>query len=96
MEVPKITAKSPKRFDLHIHSSCSDGHDDVKTILKQAVNCGLNGIAITDHDTMQGSSLARKIIKDQKLDIVLIPGAEVTTSEGHLLVLGVSDLPQRG
>ena len=87
---------SPKRFDLHVHSSCSDGHDDVMTILKQAVNCGLNGIAITDHDTMQGSSLARKIIKDQKLDIVLIPGAEVTTSEGHLLVLGISDLPRKG
>ncbi|MFB3764549.1 MAG: PHP domain-containing protein [Methanotrichaceae archaeon] len=91
-----MTAKCPDRFDLHVHSSCSDGHDDVKTILKQAVKCGLNGIAITDHDTMQGSLLARKIIKDLKLDIILIPGAEVTTSEGHLLVLGVSDLPRKG
>ncbi len=45
---------------------------------------------------MQGSLLARKIIKDLKLDIILIPGAEVTTSEGHLLVLGVSDLPRKG
>lgn len=96
MEVSKITAKRPGRFDLHVHSNCSDGHDDVKTILKQAVKCGLNGIAITDHDTMQGSIAARKIIKDLKLDIVLIPGAEVTTAEGHLLVLGVSDLPRKG
>lgn len=96
MDASKITDKNQKRFDLHVHSSCSDGHDDVKTILKQAVKCGLNGIAITDHDTLQGSTAARKIIKDGKLDIVLIPGAEVTTSEGHLLVLGVSDLPQRG
>lgn len=91
-----ITAESPKRFDLHVHSDCSDGHDDIKTILKQAVKRGLNGIAITDHDTMQGYNIAQKVIKDLKLDIVLIPGAEVTTSEGHLLSLGVSDLPPKG
>ncbi len=94
MEVSKIIAESSGRFDLHVHSKCSDGHDDVKTIIKSAVKKGLNGIAITDHDTMRGSVVARRVIKDLKLDIVLIPGAEVTTSEGHLLVLGVGDLPK--
>ncbi len=96
MEVLKITAESPRRFDLHVHSNCSDGHDDVLTILKQAISRGLNGIAITDHDTMAGSIAAQKVINDLDLDIILIPGAEVTTSEGHLLVLGVSDLPPKG
>ena len=95
-EVLKITAESPRRFDLHVHSDCSDGHDDVKTILKQAVKRRLNGIAITDHDTMKGFIAAGKVIKDLKLEIILIPGAEVTTSEGHLLTLGVSDLPPKG
>ena len=37
-----------------------------------------------------------KIIQEDKLDLILIPGAEVTTSEGHLLVLGIEDLPPRG
>lgn len=83
------------RFDLHIHSRCSDGHDDIKTIIKSAAKKGLNGIAVTDHDTMRGSIVARRVIKDLKLDMILLPGAEVTTSEGHLLVLGVSNLPQR-
>jgi predicted metal-dependent phosphoesterase TrpH len=83
------------RFDLHIHSNCSDGHDDIKTIIKYASKKCLDGIAITDHDTMRGSAIARKVIKDLRLDIILIPGAEVTTAEGHLLVLGVSDLPAR-
>jgi predicted metal-dependent phosphoesterase TrpH len=84
------------RFDLHIHSNCSDGHDEVKTILKAAARRKLAGISITDHDTLRGSEKARKIIKEQKLDLILIPGAEVTTAEGHLLVLGVRDIPPRG
>jgi predicted metal-dependent phosphoesterase TrpH len=84
------------RFDLHIHSNCSDGRDEVKTILKAAVRRKLAGISITDHDTLRGSEKARKIIKEQKLDLILIPGAEVTTAEGHLLVLGVSEIPPRG
>jgi predicted metal-dependent phosphoesterase TrpH len=83
------------RFDLHIHSSCSDGHDDIKTIIKYAAKKGLDGIAITDHDTMRGSAVARGVIKDLKLEMILLPGAEVTTAQGHLLVLGVSDLPSR-
>ncbi|HNX40551.1 MAG TPA: PHP domain-containing protein [Methanothrix sp.] len=84
------------RFDLHVHSNCSDGRDDVRTILKAAVRRGLAGLSITDHDTLKGSQLAMQIIREEKLDLVLIPGAEVTTSEGHLLVLGIEDLPPRG
>ncbi len=84
------------RFDLHVHSNYSDGHDDVKTILKAARKRGLDGIAITDHDSLGGSRAARRIIKDLKLKIILIPGAEVTTADGHLLVLGVEDIPKRG
>jgi predicted metal-dependent phosphoesterase TrpH len=84
------------RFDLHVHSNYSDGHDDVKTILKAARKRGLDGIAITDHDSLGGSRAARRIIKDLRLKMILIPGAEVTTADGHLLVLGVEGIPKRG
>ena len=84
------------RFDLHIHSNCSDGRDEVKTILKAAARRKLAGLSITDHDTLKGSDKARKIIKELKLDLILIPGAEITTAEGHLLVLGVEEIPSRG
>ncbi len=84
------------RFDLHIHSNCSDGRDDVRTILRAAAKRNLDGLSITDHDTLLGSQKAMKIIREDKLDLILIPGAEVTTSEGHLLVLGIEDLPKRG
>jgi predicted metal-dependent phosphoesterase TrpH len=84
------------KFDLHVHSSCSDGRDAVETILQAAIRRGLFGLSITDHDTLRGSEQAMKIIREEKLDLVLIPGAEVTTSEGHLLCLGIKELPPRG
>jgi predicted metal-dependent phosphoesterase TrpH len=84
------------RFDLHVHSNCSDGRDEVRTILRAAVKRGLAGLSITDHDTLQGSLKAQKIIREEKLELILIPGAEVTTSEGHLLCLGIEELPPRG
>ncbi len=84
------------RFDLHIHSNYSDGRDDVRTILKAAKKRGLDGIAITDHDSLGGSRAARRIIKDLKVEMILIPGVEVTTADGHLLALGVEEVPKRG
>ena len=83
------------KFDLHIHSTYSDGHADVKEIIKAAKRRGLDGIALTDHDTMRGIPVARKYIRDRRLDLILIPGIEVTTSEGHLLVLGVDEPPEK-
>jgi predicted metal-dependent phosphoesterase TrpH len=84
------------RFDLHLHSTCSDGHATVKEILKIAAKRGLDGLAITDHDTLRGSFDAVRINRELRLGLIIIPGAEVTTSEGHLLVFGIHDLPSRG
>jgi len=84
------------RFDLHVHTSCSDGKDPVKAVLEAAVIRGLDGIAITDHDSLRGSAMAGEIIKGRGLDLILIPGVEVSTAEGHLLVLGADVLPQKG
>ena len=83
------------RFDLHVHSNCSDGRDEVKTILQAARRRGLAGLSITDHDTLKGSQKALQIIREDRLNLILIPGAEVTTTEGHLLVLGIEELPPR-
>jgi len=83
------------RFDLHVHSNCSDGRDEVKTILQAARRRGLAGLSITDHDTLKGSQKALQIIREERMNLILIPGAEVTTTEGHLLVLGIEELPPR-
>lgn len=81
------------RFDLHIHSNHSDGRSSVEEILLAARSLGLNGVAITDHNTLEGSIAAIKAARSLYPEMLVIRGAEVSTSEGHLLVLGVSELP---
>lgn len=40
------------RADMHIHSTVSDGSYSLKDIVKKAEDKGLDGVAITDHDTL--------------------------------------------
>jgi hypothetical protein len=46
---------------------------------------GLDGVAITDHDTLTG---ALRIARTR--EIIIIPGVEVSTSQGHILAFNVS------
>lgn len=67
----------------------------MEKILKAALEKELDGIAITDHDTLKGALIARRLVQEQKLDLNIIPGVEVTTSKGHLLALGVKEVPPK-
>ena len=79
------------RIDIHVHSSHSnDGSVPPKEILKHAKKIGLGGIAITDHNEIKGSLALWKEYKDAK-DFAVLPGLEVSTSEGHVLALGVTE-----
>lgn len=81
--------------DLHIHSIYShDATTTVRAILKQAVDVGLNVIAITDHDEIRGSLEAQQLAPQYGIEI--IPGAEVSTSDGHLVALFIKELPPAG
>lgn len=77
------------KYDLHIHthhSSCSVLK--VEMLLKIAKRVGLNGIAVTDHNTIKGGVEASKKNKDK--DFEVIPGIEVNTDRGHVLGLYVN------
>lgn len=80
------------RFDLHIHSKySSDSGLAIEDILRKAVKKGLDGIAICDHNTVAGSFHARKCVKKLNLPLLILPGLEVTTTQGHLIILGVRE-----
>ncbi len=80
------------RFDLHIHSNySSDSNLAVDDILKKAVRKGLDGIAICDHNTIEGSLCAIKRACELNLPLLVIPGMEISTSDGHLIVIGIRE-----
>lgn len=79
------------RGDLHIHSYGQFGSFDVtdstmtpQAIVDTAIEKGLKIISITDHNKINNSYLAIDYAKDK--DILVLPGIEVTTTQGHLLV----------
>lgn len=81
--------------DLHIHSLHSpDATTTVRAILKQASEVNLNVIAITDHDEIRGALEAVQIASEYDLEV--IPGAEISTKEGHLVALFINTAPPAG
>jgi len=76
------------RCDLHVHSDHSrDSESRIPDILRGAERAGLDAVAITDHDTIEGVREARSISSP----ILVIPGIEISTRQGHLLVLGMDE-----
>ncbi|WP_440952562.1 CehA/McbA family metallohydrolase [Methanococcoides sp. FTZ1] len=76
------------RIDLHVHSCFSkDSNADLDSILELAKKNGLDGVAICDHDTRAGGLACARRAKEIGSDIIVIPGVEVTSSKGHILVL---------
>ncbi len=69
--------------DLHMHTQWSDG-DDLDKVLDQALDRGLDAIAITDHDVIAGAMEARRRVHDRRLPLAVVPGIEVSSSEGHI------------
>jgi len=54
---------------------------------------GLDGVAVTDHDTVDGALKACKIASEMgmKHQLIVIPGIEVSTKRGHILGLNVTE-----
>lgn len=72
------------KFDIHVHTNRSDGAGTPEDVIKQAKKIGLDGIAITDHDTFDGYFIAKKYCPE---NFKIIPGIEITSQEGHILCL---------
>lgn len=80
------------KADLHIHSygdgtgsfDVTDTSNTPQAIVEMAIAKGLKVISITDHNQFLNSLYAVNYSKD--MDILVIPGIEVSTTQGHLLV----------
>lgn len=77
-------------LDLHIHSKYSfDSFSEIDNIMLVARRKGLNGIAITDHNTIRGGIEAEKINKDA--DFLVIVGCEISTEIGDVIGLFLNE-----
>lgn len=80
------------KFDLHVHTHFSrDSDSDIDELIHTAENRGLDGFAVCDHDTIEGGQVALRRASELNSRLIIIPGIEVSTSEGHLLVLDVKE-----
>jgi predicted metal-dependent phosphoesterase TrpH len=80
------------KADLHVHSFYSpDSLITPKELIYYAKQSGLNAVAITDHNRVDG---AAKIAKET--DFVVIPGTEVSSADGHIVGLNVKEVIRKG
>lgn len=81
------------KLDLHIHTEYSDdGAGSPEKIIKILKKKGLDGVAITDHNTVEGGV---KALSFSSKDFIVIPGIEISTKEGHILGINVrKDIPR--
>jgi predicted metal-dependent phosphoesterase TrpH len=81
--------------DLHIHTNYSyDGTASVASVLRKAKEIGLNIIAITDHDEIDGALEAVGLASHYGIEV--IPGIEITTAEGDLLAYFITEKVEAG
>lgn len=76
-------------FDFHIHTLYSfDSAIEPKKAIKVARKKGLNGIAITDHNTIKGGVSITK--QNRRKDFFVITGSEIKTEQCEIIGLFLS------
>jgi predicted metal-dependent phosphoesterase TrpH len=82
------------RVDLHLHTVFSgDSTLHPKLVVDQLVaHPVVKGVAITDHNTLKGYFRVRTLASVYE-DLVILPGIEISTNKGDMIMLGVEEQP---
>lgn len=81
--------RTPLIIDIHTHTypTSVDSFIDADELIEEAKRLGLDGVCITDHDGFWDHREVEDLSK--RHDFLVLPGCEVTTEEGHVLVYGL-------
>ena len=81
-------------FDLHCHTTASDGKHAPADLVARACERGIKTLAITDHDTVEGYREALPVAREKGLN--LIPGIELSCVWGGITIhiVGLNFDPQ--
>lgn len=71
-------------YDLHTHSTASDGSLAPEALIARALEYNVDVLALTDHDGTEGIRVAQQAVKDTSLE--LISGVELSVSWGSNVV----------
>src|SRR5947207_359039 len=82
------------RADTHMHTNLGDGMASPARVIEEATRRGLQVIAITDHDHVEGAKRMEELVAEQGSALQVIRGVEVSTRQGHLLGLFVEKAPK--
>ena len=75
-------------MDLHVHTSASfDSLASPESVVRTAASRGLTHLAITDHDTIDGALVARDYVAREGIEMTILVGQEVKTSDGDLIAV---------
>ncbi|MHA2097617.1 MAG: PHP domain-containing protein [Candidatus Kariarchaeaceae archaeon] len=75
------------KADLHLHSEYSwDSKVPIDNYVKLAEQRGFGAISIADHNNTESHDIIKNMQESTK--VILIPGQEISTLEGHLLIYG--------
>ncbi|VVB61749.1 phosphatase YcdX [uncultured archaeon] len=76
------------KLDLHLHSVHSkEAFGTIKEIVLKIKEKGLDGFALTDHNSIAGNKKAAQLAK--KHGILFIPACEIKSKDGDIIALGI-------
>ena len=78
-------------IDLHLHTypKSDDSFMTPDELIQAAKSQGLDGICLTEHDAFWSQNAIDQL--SRKHDFLVIPGCEINTDAGHLLVFGLKE-----
>ena len=75
------------KLDMHVHTERSpDAHTRINDLPALIRSKSLDGIAMTEHDRFEPTSFD---------DVIILPGVEVSSADGHIIALGVIEIIPR-
>lgn len=80
-------------IDTHLHTAeySYDSVLPVEEAIGRALDIGLDGICVTDHESLGILETAEELTR--RFDLLVIPGVEILTEEGDFLAFGLNRLP---
>lgn len=87
----EIFSKNTQGYDLHTHSTASDGALSPQELIDTAIEHGIRYLALSDHDTLNGFEIAKEHLASQSSNLNLIPSVEFSSRWNSLINIDAED-----